>query len=122
MPTDNETKTPAVSAVCPRCQVRGKDWNGGDPVCFLSGDNWKCATVDALREICEMDYVYCEDQKYATLNIAGCEQPNGDRIGYALWVTWYKNRGRTDAMWILSDDSPPRVPTIDELEIIIRSF
>lgn len=114
--------------MCKRCQDRGQTWNGDKPICALSGDNWNCATINAVRDICDdiesgrVDYQYCDDQKYATLKIDECEMPNGAPIGLALWVTWYKNRGRTDGLWILSDGAPPRAPTMEELEIIIGSF
>lgn len=116
--------------MCKRCQERGQTWHGDAPVCVLSGANWNCATISAIREICgewesphpRVEHRFCDDQKYATIQINECVGCDGGRIGLALWVTWYKRRGSTDAMWILSDDAPPRQPTIEELEIIIRSF
>ena len=115
---------------CKLCTERGKTWNGDDPKCAFDGafaDNWNCATLNALRDICYegqnpmpgVDYQYCEDQKYATVKIDGIEDRRGCRIGLALWVSWYKSRGKTDAVWVLSDDAPPRIPTEEELEAII---
>lgn len=124
----SETGAAELLAVCPRCAERGQTWNGDKPICVLSGDNWNCATLNAIRDIIDrnttgrVDYQFCDNQKYATVRIDDCEQPNGDRIGLALWVTWYKSRGRTDGLWILSNDTPPRAPTMEELNIIIRSF
>lgn len=122
--------------ICPMCAERGKTWNGDDPKCAFSGkfsDNWNCATLNAIRDICYegqnpmpagVDYRYCDDQKYATIKIDECEMPNGGRIGLALWVSWYKSRAKTDAMWILSeyDSEPPREPTAPELIAIIAHF
>jgi len=118
-------------SACKRCRERGKDWNGDDPVCFLDGGfgrNWNCATLNAVRDICYegqnpmphgVDYQYCDNMKYATIRI---EEVEDGEIGMALWVAWYKNRGATDAMWILNSDEPPRIPTEDELEAIICHY
>lgn len=115
------------------CSDRGKDWAGDDPVCFLSETegrpNWNCATLNAIRDICyegdphpRVDYRYCDDRKYATIDIHDCELENGNPIGLALWVSWYKSRGRTDAVWVLDDDVTPRKPTEEELLAIIRAY
>lgn len=116
---------------CKACRARGKTWKGDDPTCaFLSGwfsdDNWSCATAGLIRDICYegqkprlgVDYQYCDDQKYATINIDHIES-----IGaLALWVTWYKKRGATDGMWLLFSDGPPRKPNEDECVAIVASF
>lgn len=119
---------------CKLCKERGQTWNGGAPQCAFVGDlsdNWNCATLNAIRDICyegqrEMpvgvDYQYCEDQKYATVKIDDVRDGRGNRIGLALWVSWYKSRGKTDALWILSDDAPPREPTEAELTAIIAHY
>lgn len=124
---------------CKKCLARKKDWEGDDPVCFLEYQqendnaqenffhkNWNCATLNELRDICyegqelpyEVDYQYCDDQKYATIKINDIENVEG----LALWVSWYKNRGETDAVYILDDTLPPRFPTEDELVKIIDYF
>lgn len=123
--------------ICQRCKKRGKDWNGDDPTCAFakgkrfSGENWNCATANAVRDIVyegqhpmpdAVDYRYCEDMKYATVKIDDLEMDNGNRIGMALWVAWYKSRGKTDAIWILDYDEPPRAPTEKELNRIIEAF
>lgn len=119
---------------CKMCAERGKTWNGDDPKCAFVGafeDNWNCATIGALRDICYegqnpmpagVDYQYCEDQKYATVNIDDIETPNGNRIGMALWVSWYKRRGSTDAVWVLDNHHPPRIPTEEEVVTIVNHF
>lgn len=113
---------------------RGQTWNGAAPKCAFVGklsDNWNCATLNAIRDICYegqnpmppgVDYQYCEDQKYATVRIDDIEDRRGAHIGLALWVSWYKSRGKTDALWILSDSEPPREPTEDELIAIIAHY
>ncbi len=121
-----------MSAKCAMCLERKKDWNRSDPVCFLEdGPNWNCATLNAIRDICYegqnpmpigVDYQYCEDQKYATIKIQDVELNNGNYIGLALWVSWYKSRGKTDCVWVLNDDSPPRKPTEEELLAIINYY
>ena len=113
-----------MSNVCLACTKRGKTWTGSDPVCSFpnggefSSDGWNCATANEIRDICEKNAVYCEDQYYSTIKVDEVELPSGEAL--ALWVSWYKHRGRTDAMWILSESSPPRKPTeADCREIIL---
>lgn len=120
---------------CAMCKQRGKNWDGADPKCaFLNGgsftpDNWNCATVNAIRDVCgewgderhpAVDWrahnarMDSGDQKYATIEIDdSIELPSDNHEGRALclWVTWYKLRGRTEAMWLLSEDGDPKRPT-----------
>lgn len=117
--------------MCDACDTRGKTRRGDDSKCAFTGgkfgENWNCATVDMVRGICYegqelpggIDYQYCEDQKYATISIDHLEME--DRP-LALWVSWYKNRGRTDAMWLLFDDRPPREPTEAECLAVVADY
>lgn len=116
---------------CNMCKERGQTWNGGAPQCafedggVFSPDNWNCATVNAIRDICYegqdlpygVDYQYCEDQKYATIKTDGIED-----MPMALWVSWYKSRGGTEAMWLLDNYDPPRQPTEQECVDIIEAY
>lgn len=98
----------------------------GEISCYFDRDhNWNCQTVNKIRDICYegqdlpngIDYQYCEDQKYATIKV--------DEVGInadALWVSWYKNRGGTDAMWLLDDGWNPRKPTEKECLKIIDYY
>lgn len=130
MPPKGDTAMP-----CKLCKERGQTWSGDAPRCAFDGqsisDNWNCATVNAIRGICYegqspmppgVDYQYCDDRKYATIKIDSCIMPDGSYIGQALWVSWYKSRGTTDALWILSSDLPPRHPTAQELEAIVDYY
>lgn len=124
-----------MTQICQACQSATKDWNGDDRRCAFSegrfsSNNWMCATVDALRDLVYegqtpmppgVDYRYCEDQKYATVVIDHVEL-EGERIGLALWVSWYKSRGGTDAVWLLDSSSPPRTPTEAELRAILAAY
>lgn len=107
---------------CVACKTRGKTWEGDDPKCsfpnggeFMS-EGWNCATADLIRDLTgqdeerlDADYRYCDDQNYSTLQIDGIALASGPAL--ALWVSWYKHRGRTDAMWLLNESEPPRRPT-----------
>lgn len=112
-----------------------KDWNGDDPQCpftdgdVFSEDNWNCGLINELMDICYegnnpihpfVDYRYCEDMKYATIWIDGMKDEEEQSIGMAVWVAWYKNRGATDAVWILDSRGEPRKPTVAELKRIIK--
>ncbi len=116
-----------VFVMCVACDNRGKTWKGSDPKCAFDcgvfGDNWNCATVGMIRDICYegqssipdgVDYQYCEDDKYATIKT---DDIDIDGRPLALWVSWYKSRGSTQAMWLLFDSGPPRHPT--ELECLL---
>lgn len=118
---------------CKKCLSRVKDWEGDDPVCgFERGEfheeNWNCATIAELRTVLRdrpipfpsgIDYVYSNDQIYATIQVDGV---SGLDRALALWVTWYKTRGRTEGMWLLFDNKPPRKPTEKELLLVINHY
>jgi hypothetical protein len=88
---------------------------------------WNCQTVGLIRDLCYegqakipngIDYTYCEDQKYATIKIDDIEEIDG----LALWITWYKSQGETDALWILDSHNAPRNPTEEELLLIYNHY
>jgi hypothetical protein len=88
---------------------------------------WNCQTVGLIRDLCYegqakipygIDYTYCEDQKYAIIKIDDIEEIDG----LALWITWYKTRGGTDALWILDSLNAPRNPTEKELLLIHKHY
>jgi hypothetical protein len=101
---------------CPRCKKRGKTWEGDDPVCGFDEEgnfllaNWNCATLNALREICEISW--CDDY-----NIGVTSKSD---FGFLI-LKWYKSRGGTDrlvndgfepaslkeALIVLGDIDPP---------------
>lgn len=118
---------------CHLCKVRGKTWKGGDPQCSFGGsgtfdsEGWNCATANAIRDLCSQDekldvsdYRYCDDQNYSTIQVDTVDLPSGS--GLALWVSWYKHRGGTEAMWILSNYDLPRLPTAADCEAIINAL
>ena len=88
--------------------------------CYFSNSNneWNCQTVNLIRDLVYegqklkpgIQYMYCEDQKYATIKIDDIYIKD-QRIGMTLWVSWYKQRGATDALWILDSYDKPRKPT-----------
>lgn len=117
---------------CAMCKKRGQTWPGDAPKCSFPGggpfidDGWNCATANALRDLSGQDdphpaadYRYCDDQNYSTIKIDEVELETGN--AYALWLTWYKHRGRTEGMWILSGDAP-RVPTEADAVAIIAAL
>ena len=121
---------------CRACRARTKNWQGDDPRCAFDNedhrfqaDNWNCATVNALRELvyegqvpmpASVDYRYCDDQKFATVQIDGIDNYD-EAIGLALWLTWYKSRGSTDAIWVLDSTRPPRAPSEDEVLAVLHA-
>ena len=116
---------------CKRCKERVKDWNGDDPTCsFPDGvfdeAGWNCATANAIRDIFEAHpdlVVSVGDQKYGHLPILMESQLLDDLDErFCLWVSWYKNRGRTEAMWLLDEMRSPKIPTLREIELIIEKW
>jgi hypothetical protein len=114
---------------CKACKKRGQTWNGSPPVCAFENfdQNWNCATLNAIREIAYegqvpmpagVDYQYCDDQKYSTIFVDHIDEVPG----LALWVSWYKSRGGTDAVWLLNYDGKPRRPTEAECLAICAAY
>jgi len=116
---------------CSKCGY-SKEWSGSDIECcfqdstIFSQQNWNCGIINEIRDLCrkaidEEDYrmahQYCEDQHYVTIKTDDIGE-----IGLCLWVSWYKQRGATEAMWILNEEDPPRQPTFDELVEIVNYY
>jgi hypothetical protein len=123
---------------CELCKTETKDWDGDDRSCSfpdtLSGQNlfsregWNCATANAIRDLTNQDFqtipnshsTYCEDQYYSTIKVNEVDLLDGDAL--TLWVSWYKHRGRTDAMWLLNEYDTPRIPTERDCLAIINFY
>lgn len=118
---------------CKMCLKRRKTWRGNNPVCYFDkpDDNWNCATVGAIRDLVYegqklklgIHYEYCDDEKFATINIHDVTDDKDNYIGRCLYVAWYKNRGGTEALWILGGEGDiPRKPTEKELLAIVQYY
>jgi hypothetical protein len=121
---------------CTRCKARTEadlESFASDPRCAFpengpfTADNWNCVTANAIRDICDdhpaSKLQWQGDQNYATVQLGDyddMELESGDSL--ALWVTWYKRRGKTSAMWILSEEEAPRLPTAADCERIIAAL
>lgn len=126
---------------CRMCRERGQTWKGDAPQCaFPNGGefdaaNWNCATANAIRDLCSApsyrsephpegvhhEYAVndgCADQSYATIRTSDVDL----KTTYAdcLWVGWYKNRGRTEGMWLMGEGGPTLPTEADALAIIER--
>lgn len=128
-------KTP-LEYECPACKKRGKAWKGDDPVCaFKNGtfdnNNWKCATVGNFNSYVrwpdkthpDVKITHCEtEEHYATVNLENVSFPSEEteQSPVCLVVIWYKSRGRTDQMWLMFQNRPPRPPTEEELLLITQ--
>jgi hypothetical protein len=123
-----------MSKQCKACKERVKDWDGDDPICAFpcqafNTHNWNCATVNLLRDLVYegapqiprgVDYQYCDDMKYATVKVDEIEGLQGGPL--ALWVSWYKQRGGTDHMWLLYSKQLPRSPRESEILAIVNYY
>lgn len=119
------------------CQERGKTWEGGDPICSFpdggefSSAGWNCATANAVRSLFgdgwkpptnpKINFQHCDDQKFGVINVDEVDMPSGRNVE-ALWVGWYKRRGRTEAMWLLGYSAAPRRPTEADCLSIVEAF
>lgn len=128
---------------CKMCRERYKGVRpagfGSDPSCaFPDGgpftpDNWQCATANAIRDLVESphdgvirDWSAGGDQSYAVVRLDN-DYDNVPAYADALYVTWYKRRGRTGGMWLLGDEDSaegglPRPPTEAEALAIIKHY
>jgi len=123
---------------CELCRTRPKDWNGDDRKCFFDGHglehNWMCATVNDIRKLVDDEWGQkklpngvhiwrntSEERSYAVISVHEVEGPEGWSIGSVLFVEWYKDRGNTAQLQLLSSE-PPRVPTEDELRRILAFY
>lgn len=116
---------------CRRCTERGKNWEGDDPKCafphgVFTSDNWMCATALALRGVCAdlplLDDAFAirdDDSSWGVINVIGIELERG--YYKTLWLSWYKNRGRTDGILLL-DDGSVDTPTLDDCERVLLRF
>jgi len=119
---------------CKKCGHK-KTWDGDDINCpfqeadIFTDDNWNCGLIGDIRKLCKkamdgkderLNYQCFEDQTYVTIRTYDIDE--NIELGLCLWVSWYKSRGRTEAMWILSEYEPPRKPTYQELEKIIKYY
>lgn len=135
----NSSSTESPDTRCEACKKQIKTWNGGDPNCgFTSGhfteDNWCCATVrqirflanrQGLKEIPGIQFTACEsEQRYATIDLSKVDAlwVEGGGAPISLYVGWYKNRGRTECMWLMFETKPPRAPTEAECLAIVEAY
>lgn len=121
---------------CNKCNCK-KEWTGDDINCpFQDGDifnsnNWNCGIIGKIRDLCDLaiesndtrfHYRYCDDQKYATIDVSEVLFYE-DSPGYlTMWVTWYKSRGGTDAIYLLDSYRTPVIPTFDLLEKVVQYY
>ncbi len=124
---------------CELCRTTAITENKGNPNCafennVFSKDNWNCVTVSRIRKLINgldsiklrgIDFTKCiTEQHYATINldyIDELQDPDSDQP-ICLWVGWYKNRGRTEGMWLMFESKPPRAPTLEECLLIINYY
>lgn len=118
---------------CQLCTERGKTWNGSDPKCafengVFSTDNWNCATINKLREICSDDFggkrtdTTWEFRDDMSAGSFGCIWvPEGDEQGFYIVMSWYKRRGRVAWAYRMCDDDEPRPITLDEAMAAIKA-
>jgi len=116
---------------CRMCEERGKDWSGSAPVCYFddSRGNWNCATVNAIRDICDgsqemprgVVLMHWEDENFALINVWECDFGDDEEFIGCLYVQWYKRRGRTERLLLLGEETN-REPTEKELLVIIEYY
>lgn len=134
--TDTPRKKYAAPAhFCAACRARGKIWNGGDPECSFqhgrpfSPDGWNCATVDKIRDILRIEHgkprpdgisLDWSAEGYQSIAMIRTDPDYIETSihAYALYVTWYKDRGRTGGMWLMGDEENPVPVPPTEAEVL----
>lgn len=132
-------EAPSQTNYCPRCQAAyglGRpEYFGDDPKCAFPGggkftpDNWQCKTADIIRDLVgefpcaverpEVVVTTCGDQKVATITFPdGADLDHYDQFIPALVMTWYKRRGRTDTILLITDEGTAIAPTANDIEMI----
>ena len=115
-----------MSYQCPMCQSRGKDWNGSDPKCafdktgVFSRNNWMCATMNALRDLCAGKEVYSEDHYVAALGLRDYDDTHEHPTTHVV-LNWYKNRGATPFAIEMTSDHAAIPLRLSTAEAVIRS-
>lgn len=124
---------------CEACKKQIKTWSGDDPKCgFESGqfdpDNWMCATTKMIRRLADRSegdaipgihfHVSDNEQRYSVIDLDKVKEffdaPGPTPV--SLYVGWYKNRGRTECMWLMFESEPPRPPTEQECLWIMDAY
>ena len=127
---DRIGKPHATLHKCSACH-EPKSWNGDDRKCAFENqdfDNWNCGTMNKIRDLISEDgfntsehpgihHQWCDDQHYATIYIDEVDN-GGERIGYALWVSWYKRRGRTEEVYVMGGQTPRHPTEVECLAIV----
>ena len=116
---------------CDKCG-QSKDWEGDDIRCPFEngtefGHNWRCGIIRKIRVICDkavdrsdsrLHHGSSCDQNYVTIDTGFAD----GELGICLWVSWYKDRGSTDSMWVMDSEGPSYKPTFEQLERIVNYY
>jgi hypothetical protein len=118
---------------------RVKNWNGSDMKCpfqktlLFSSDNWCCGILARLRfaiekaielDISSVKATHTDCQHQVLIDLMDSEIPvNEEGVFYmAMYVTWYKNRGRTESIWIICDGNAVKRPNRGEIEWVAKEL
>lgn len=123
--------------VCKECKENPKRWSGADRVCGFSiadsstlftTQNWMCALLGQLRDLVHdingsshegRIFTFWEnDQNQALIQV---QQVVLSQRAEALWMTWYKSRGRTEKIVMLADDKI-WIPIESDIRRIVKHY
>lgn len=121
---------------CKLCKERGIPKHfGSPPKCAFksktfSGDNWNCATMNALRSICSDGYTQGQTERGKTLVFSLRDDMDCGSIGVIpcheegvyLVMTWYKQRGCTSDAILLTDGERRELDEEMALKILKSSY
>jgi hypothetical protein len=110
---------------CGMCKKRSKTWNGDDPKCafengVFSPNNWNCATMNELRNIAEE--IEMSHRYDLTVGSFGTVPWECNRSKGIVFMTWYKERGKTSNAIVMYDDEPVRKLTLKDAEDAITYY
>jgi len=110
--------------MCDLCKKRGKpDYFHSDPSCAFkddgsfNGDNWNCATMNALRDIADAHKMHMRNDDIGSISVAPFD---GDAGNGFIVMCYYKDRGRVPTAFVCGDEQDPRPLTLDDAEAAIH--
>lgn len=114
---------------CPRCEKRGKTWQGDDPKCGFGENgkfidsNWNCATLNALRDLESCDYgrVRADEENMKVIPVTSVDFSD-NKVAIFLILCWYKSRGRLPFARVMFSDYSEEEPTLDYAEKVLLHF
>ena len=116
---------------CSKCN-KEKTWAGDDINCpfqendVFNTDNWNCGILSQLRKILNVaktvpiSGISILNTPDITQSLISTEDIDNDY--YSLYVMWYKDRGRTNSLLLLSGNNTVQTPSFEQVKNIVNHY